>query len=195
MNCPFGLGNFNGYSNRHCRCPECFLAAQVFRASRKEYNRQYHFYYQRRRRQDPNERAKDVKSMQRYYAKHRAEIIHKANIRRQARYKTDALYRLKENMRTRVRLAIKNEIKSGRTFDLVGCSANELRSHLERLFKPGMSWENYGLWHVDHVLPCESFNLSHPEQQKACFHYSNLQPLWASENLSKGAKILHYLDR
>ena len=61
--------------------------------------------------------------------------------------------------------------------------------HLEAQFKPGMTWDNYGLkgWHVDHIRPCASFDLRDPEQQRRCFHYTNLQPLWAEENLKKGS--------
>jgi len=65
-----------------------------------------------------------------------------------------------------------------------------LWQHLEKQFQPGMTRENYGKWHVDHNIPCSSFDLSDPEQQKKCFHYTNLQPLWAFDNLSKGAKIV-----
>ena len=63
---------------------------------------------------------------------------------------------------------------------------DQLRKHLEQLFKPGMAWDNYGLWHIDHKKPCASFNLSDTAQQKACFHHTNLQPLWANANLRKG---------
>jgi hypothetical protein len=59
----------------------------------------------------------------------------------------------------------------------------------EKKFKPKMSWNNYGKWHIDHIKPCCSFNLSKSEEQRKCFHYSNLQPLWAKENLSKGKKV------
>lgn len=61
---------------------------------------------------------------------------------------------------------------------------------LEQQFTEGMTWENYGEWHVDHIRPCVSFDLSIPEQQQECFHYTNLQPLWAKDNLQKSDKIL-----
>jgi hypothetical protein len=70
---------------------------------------------------------------------------------------------------------------------LVGCTVKEFRQHLERQFKPGMSWNNYGLggWEIDHKQPCCSFDLTDPDQVKLCFHYTNLQPLWRAENASK----------
>ncbi len=75
---------------------------------------------------------------------------------------------------------------------LVGCSLEDLRNHLESYFAEGMSWDNWGYygWHIDHIIPCCSFDLTKPEEQKKCFHYSNLQPLWGEENLRKKGKIL-----
>jgi hypothetical protein len=61
---------------------------------------------------------------------------------------------------------------------------------MESLFLEGMSWDNYGKWHIDHIRPCSSFDLSDTEQQKICFNYKNLQPLWAEDNLRKGAKVI-----
>jgi len=80
--------------------------------------------------------------------------------------------------------------KASCTMALIGCSLPELRAHLEALFLPGMTWEKYGFrgWHVDHIRPCASFDLTDPAQQRACFHYTNLQPLWAKDNLAKHAK-------
>jgi hypothetical protein len=82
--------------------------------------------------------------------------------------------------------------KSKKTQELLGCCSTELKLYLEQKFKDGMSWENYGLygWHVDHIIPCASFDLTDLEQQKKCFHYTNLQPLWAEENLEKGSKVI-----
>lgn len=106
------------------------------------------------------------------------------------RRKSDPIFRMVESLRLRVRLAIKGFSKAATTMKLVGCSPGALRAHLESKFRPGMNWENYGLrgWHIDHIRPCASFDMSDPEQQRQCFHYLNLQPLWAVENLKKGAR-------
>jgi hypothetical protein len=78
--------------------------------------------------------------------------------------------------------------KAAKTRELLGCTPKELVLHLESMFLPGMSWENYGIrgWHVDHIKPCAAFDLTDPEQQKQCFNYKNLQPLWWLDNIRKG---------
>ena len=73
---------------------------------------------------------------------------------------------------------------------LTGCNILFLKEYLEAKFKKGMNWENYGVWHVDHIKPCASFNLMKKEEQEKCFHYTNLQPLWAIENIKKGKKFI-----
>jgi hypothetical protein len=112
--------------------------------------------------------------------------------------KTDLNYKLSDNLRRRVRKVLDGKCKSKKTMDLIGCSADFLKKYLENQFQPGMSWNNYGnpngdhseCWHMDHIVPCASFDdLDDPKQQQKCFHYSNLQPLWAKDNMSKGAKI------
>lgn len=70
---------------------------------------------------------------------------------------------------------------------MTGCNWDQLRQHFENQFQAGMSWDNIGEWHIDHIRPCASFDLTDPEQQKQCFHYTNLQPLWASQNMEKAA--------
>jgi len=104
--------------------------------------------------------------------------------------KNDELYKLSSTMRSRLRNLYnkKNWSKTNKTFELVGCSAEFLKEHLQSQFKEDMSWENYGSWHIDHIIPLSSAQTTE-EFNKLC-HYSNLQPLWASENLSKGNKII-----
>ena len=92
-----------------------------------------------------------------------------------------------KNLRKRVADAVKGNIKAGRTLELCGCTADFLVNHIEAQFQPGMTWDNYGVfgWHIDHIVSCWRFDLTDPEQQKQCFHYSNLQPLWREDNLAK----------
>lgn len=94
------------------------------------------------------------------------------------------------NLRTRLWFALKGRAKFESALALIGCSISELKVHLQAQFKPGMTWDNYGEWHVDHKRPCSLFNLSVPSEQRRCFHYTNLQPLWAAENLHKGSRFI-----
>ena len=105
------------------------------------------------------------------------------------RLKTNPSFKLKLQLSHRIYMALKGIAKSKKTKELLGCTIEEFWIHLEKSFKPGMTRKNYGKWHVDHILPCSSFDLTKPEEQAKCFHYTNLQPLWASENLSKGNRI------
>jgi len=93
-------------------------------------------------------------------------------------------------LRARLRKSLNSQSskKSKRTLELVGCSIRDIRQHLENQFKDGMSWENQGEWHIDHIKPCSLFDLTDPEQQKECFNYKNLQPLWAIDNIKKSNK-------
>lgn len=101
------------------------------------------------------------------------------------RRKTDPHFRLIDNVRKRVCKVLKGKDKS--TLLIIGCSLEQLRGHLESKFKPGMTWKNYGKWHVDHKIPLASAKNT-IEVQNLC-HYSNLQPLWARENLSKNDRM------
>jgi hypothetical protein len=99
-------------------------------------------------------------------------------------------YHIAKAIRSRVYRVLKGTLKSAPTEKLIGCTWQQLRAHIERQFKRGMRWENHGKrWHIDHKIPCASFDLSKPEQQRACFHFSNLQPLEAKRNISKSDSI------
>lgn len=110
----------------------------------------------------------------------------------QQKMMSDVGFRITKNLRGRIYVALKRGIKSKPTMELLGCTIDEFKKYFESLFTEGMDWERYmeGGIHIDHKIPCAKFDLTDPEQQKICFHYTNLQPLWALDNLKKAASIL-----
>lgn len=107
------------------------------------------------------------------------------------RYKNDIDFRIRRLLRNRIRLALRNNQKTGHTLEILGCTIQEFKLYLEKQFSKDMSWENQGTyWEIDHIVPCANFDLSNFDEQKKCFHYSNMQPLTVSDNRSKRNKIL-----
>jgi len=121
----------------------------------------------------------------------------KPEVKKRIKQKNLDNYRSNKNIRNRyfLRAMIWQTItghkgrKYKRAIDLLGGDISFVRNYLEERFKPGMSWENYGEWHIDHIIPVSSFDLTDTNQQFICFNYKNIQPLWASENMSKGNRI------
>jgi hypothetical protein len=155
---------------------------------------------------DSCRKKRDTEKSQRYYQLNRIAITRKARRKFKTpagrayfrayasnRRRTDVNFRLKDNLRKRINesLGRQNLRKTNPTLHLVGCSLEQLKTHLESQWKPGMTWDNHSLhgWHIDHIRPIASFDLTDPTQQKTCFHYTNLQPLWAEENIRKGANL------
>ena len=93
------------------------------------------------------------------------------------------------SLRTRFWQAVKGKSKKGSAVKLLGCSIESFKEYFATKFKEGMTWENHGKWHIDHIQPLASFNLEDEKQLMTACHYTNLQPLWAKENIQKGAKI------
>ena len=119
------------------------------------------------------------------------------NAEQQSRYgkkrrKSDPIYKLTGNIRTRLNqfYKAKNIRKTNPTFKMVGCTPEFLKKYLEKKFKPGMTWKNHTLhgWHVDHIIPLSSVKTLE-DKYKLC-HYTNLQPMWATENIKKSNKII-----
>jgi hypothetical protein len=150
-----------------------------YKIKNKEYIREYNKKYK-------IEKKEEIKNYNKQYRNKNPDIIKKCKKRFKEKY------RLAENLRQRIRKALKNKTKFNKSMDLIGCDIITLKKHLESQFKNGMNWENYGQfgWHIDHIKPCASFNLIDPEQQKICFHYTNLQPLWWDENIRKKDNII-----
>ena len=129
-----------------------------------------------------------------YYKKNSKKINIRQNIYDKNRRGRDINYKLIGNLRHRIREALKTKMvkKNKKTIELLGCSLIFLKTYLESQFKEGMSWDTHGYkgWHIDHIKPCSSFDLSDIEQQKKCFNYTNLQPLWWMDNIKKSDKIV-----
>ena len=99
--------------------------------------------------------------------------------------KTDINFRLAKRLRGRMQ----DLIRAGSAVRDLGCSVSDFKEFIEQRFSGGMSWPNYGKWHLDHIVPLASFDLTDRQQFLEAAHYSNYQPLWAQDNLSKGAKV------
>ena len=112
------------------------------------------------------------------------------NLRQYNRYINDVQHRLSCNMRTRLRRSIKQNWQSGKTIDEIGCSIESLKKHIESQFQPDMMWDNWGRggWELDHIRPLSSFDLTKPGQLLEATHWTNIQPLWANQNRSKGGR-------
>ena len=143
--------------------------------------------YARLRSTTPEGRLKRHEYHKKYYAANRQKIIKRASM-----YKSlTTNQQLAKLLRWRVNNAIRGKMKPGSSVKLLGCSIEEFRVHLESLFLPGMSWMNRGRggWHIDHIKPLCLFNLEDLEEFRAACHYTNLQPLWERDNLSKNKKF------
>lgn len=158
------------------------------------------------RQRKPHYRAANIERIKaqerRYYENNRTRLIENgkayrkanpemASLRSKIKRAADPCYAIAGRLRCRLRnsLVRAGATKAARTFELVGCSQSDLVLWLERQFLDGMSWENRSLWHVDHIVPLSAFDLTCEDQQRVAFHYTNLRPLWAKENIVKRDRI------
>jgi len=156
-----------------------------FENFKKKYGINYNTYQSiRYKKNNPNYLSNYLKK----YTKTEKFKIRKRAYRKNKRLK-DTNFAFLENTRKRIWSVLKGHSKIDNTKNILGCSLSDFRIYISTKFVDGMNFDNYGKWHLDHIKPCASFDLTCPVQQLACFHYSNLQPLWAKDNLKKGSKI------
>ncbi len=97
--------------------------------------------------------------------------------------------RLKDNLRRRLSKTLKGAPRHKKAHELLGCGLKHFKKHLESLFMEGMSWDNYGVWHIDHIQPCMTFDMTKKSNHSKCFHYKNLRPLWGDDNRKRKKKV------
>ena len=164
----------------------------------KEQKKEYHKNHKEQIKEQNKEYYENHKEQRKEYKKeYREGHKEQANEQQKNRCAVDIQYKLACLLRGRLRGALKNNYKCGSAVRDLGCSILELKIKLEQMFYPNpktgemMSWENQGSgWHIDHIIPLSSFDLTDRDQLLKACHYTNLQPLWAEENLSKGAKLI-----
>lgn len=181
--------SLDAFYDKASRCIECDKKRRkelydAERVSKSYYNNLTEESKEKRRIYAKKLRDKDTKKAN---AKVREWRKNNPNYKKE-RLKNDLNFRLTENLRSRLYKALKGFSKSKSTKELIGCSIEELKIHIESQFTKGMTWENYGKWHIDHIKPCSLFNLTLKEEQEKCFHFTNLQPLWEEDNLRKSNK-------
>ena len=153
---------------------------RLYRLKHKERDKKYSKEY----------RTKNLEKIKKRMKLYRIRSREKIATYVRTKFQNDLRFRTLMNLRHRIYMALKGTVKSKRTIDLLGTSIDNLWNHLEKSFRPGMTKNNYGrVWHVDHKIPCTAFDLTKPEEQVKCFHFTNLQALFVKENLSKGAKL------
>jgi hypothetical protein len=177
-------------SEFHKNAHSCRSCKKSQMDSWKSKNENYHVKYREENKEKRNSYNKQ------WASENKEKIRERKKVYRAIQRKTNSQYRIVNSLRCRVHWLLKNKTKAAPTLDMLGCSLSEFILHLESQFAEGMTWDNYGnpngdhslCWHIDHIKPCASFDLTQESEQKKCFHYSNLQPLWGIENIKKGSK-------
>lgn len=170
----------NNLDEREAQCRSC----------KKSKSKKPHLVARRKVRQKAYRQANPERERKRTTAWNKAnpDRVNKNNREnKKKRIRENPVLAIRYHMSSRLSHILAGRAKPAPTMSLVGCSLEDLQAHIQRLFQPGMTWDNYGVhgWHVDHKRPCSSFDFKDPDQVRQCFHFSNLQPLWALDNWIK----------
>ncbi len=168
----------------HCHCRSCV----------REYYKKYWVKYYLKRKDKKKEqylksREERIEYARQYKKSPRGRASNLARLKTKRKNRPE--FRLSQNMSRRLRKSLNGERKTNRWENVVGYTLFELKGYLEKLFQEGMSWDNYGEWHIDHIIPIAVFNFKKEKDIdfKRCWALENLQPLWAKDNLCKQAKL------
>lgn len=159
------------------RCSEC---KECSKKRNKTGHRNYYL----------NNKQMILKKNKKYLKTYKDTYKPRRNARNKERFKTDIAFKLSHYLRRRMNSAIKRNQKNGSAVSDLGCTIQFFKTHIESKFLNGMTWNNHGEWHLDHIRPLASFDFSDRNQFLQAAHYTNYQPLWAKDNLCKGASII-----
>jgi hypothetical protein len=186
------IKQYNKQYNKQYRSDNKTLITQ-YRIDNKELIKQYNKQYYIDNKDGIKQYRIDNKEHKKIYYK-QYRIANKDSIKRykQNRRKTNIQFKLATNLRTRLYSAIRSHQKVGSAVKDLGCTIDEFKEYIESKFQSGMSWANWGRdgWHIDHIKPLSSFDLTNRQQFLEACHYTNLQPLWAEDNLSKSNRVV-----
>jgi len=181
----------------HLKKEEVAEYSKVYRVKNKEYLCSYKKEWRRSNKKHLDNYQKLNKEKRRetqrlYEKKNKESIKKKKRIYVKEKHKTDPVFKLRRNLRTRLGGILKNKRKVGSAVKDLGCTGEELKLYLETLFEPGMSWKNYGnkegQWSIDHIIPLSKVDLTNREEFLKVCHYTNLQPMWHIDNIKKSNK-------
>lgn len=189
--CEFDIKKTSKDGLNYC-CKECrrnYMNQYNFINNDKKKEQQRRYYQSNRDKEIIRGRLKHEKNKEKEI-EYRKNNRDKINEREKNRYNNDILFKIKTNMRNRLKLFLKSKkiYKTNTTLNLVGGTPEIIKEHLESQFTEGMNWDNHGKWHIDHKIPLSLAKTEEEVYQLS--HYSNLQPLWAEENLKKSNKLV-----
>jgi predicted transcriptional regulator/Uri superfamily endonuclease len=184
---PCKNGHFSKRRISNCFCVECEVEKNKLST---EYKKQH--YKKNKEKYLKNAKSNyllNLDKKRKYASDYQKKNLDRIIYLRKQRMCSDILYSIKERIRCLIKISISNMnyTKKSKTCQILGCSFEEFKRHIERQFKKGMAWENRSLWHIDHVIPVSSAKTE--EEIILLNHFTNLRPIWAAENFSKGNKM------
>jgi len=167
---------------------------ELYQERYKDYKKEYYLNHGEKIREDFKQEyntpdSEKKKKMRDYYNKNKEHLNKKHKEYNYDKYHSDPQFRIKSNLRARLRFATLDDYGCGSMEPFLGCSIQEFRNHIESQFAPGMNWGNYGKWEFDHINAVVDFDLTNEEQIKLCYHYTNLRPMWSTKNRTKSKRV------